>query len=178
MWTGMWFCFTLFFLLSLYLMRSRMKLRTSLGQRFCTSLSSAMATGIVWHGKKKDRTVILRTILLQKRWTIYFSTEYTQCSNDLVGRGIAAKICWKMNVDCRYLLQEVALEAQEVVGLHDVRAALTAKHSSKQGLHRWRTLPRAHHGIGYLRGFHAQTHTREKRRTQFCFSQLLQLSSV
>lgn len=45
------FC-TLFFLLSLYLMRSRMKLRTSFGHKFWTSLSNAIATGIVWNSKK------------------------------------------------------------------------------------------------------------------------------
>lgn len=51
-----------------------------------------------------------------------------------------------------YLLQEVTLEAEEVVGLDNVGAALTAEHSRKQGLHGWWTLPRANHGIGYLQG--------------------------
>ena len=53
-------------------------------------------------------------------------------------------------VSLMYLLQEVTLEVDEVVGLDDVGAALTAEHAGKQGLHGWRTLPRAHHGIGYL----------------------------
>lgn len=47
-WLKLFFC-TLFFLLSLYLMRSRMKLRTSFGHKFWTSLSNAIATGIVWN---------------------------------------------------------------------------------------------------------------------------------
>lgn len=52
----------------------------------------------------------------------------------------------------RHLLQEVALEVDEVVALHDVGAALAAEHPRKQGLHgRW-ALPGAHHGVGYLQG--------------------------
>lgn len=51
---------------------------------------------------------------------------------------------------CRYLLQEVALEADEVVGLDDVGAALTAEHSGEERFHgRW-ALPSAHHGVGNL----------------------------
>lgn len=49
-----------------------------------------------------------------------------------------------------YLLQKVALEVDEVVGLDDVGAALAAEHSGEQRLHGRRTLPRAHHGVGYL----------------------------
>lgn len=49
-----------------------------------------------------------------------------------------------------YLLQEVALEVNEVVGLDDVGAALAAKHTCKEGLHGWRALPCIHHGISYL----------------------------
>ena len=44
-----------------------------------------------------------------------------------------------------HLLQEVALEADEVVGLHDVGAALAAEHPGEQGLHGRRALPCAHH---------------------------------
>lgn len=39
--------FTLFFLLSLYFIRSKMNVKTSLGHRLWTSLSRAIATGIV-----------------------------------------------------------------------------------------------------------------------------------
>jgi len=60
-----------------------------------------------------------------------------------------------------YLLQEVRLKADEVVGLDDVGAALTAEHSGKQGLHSWGALPRAHHGIGYLQGLHIHMRTGE-----------------
>ena len=49
------------------------------------------------------------------------------------------------------LLQEVALEADEVVGLHDVGAALAAEHPGEERLHGGRALPRAHHGVGDLR---------------------------
>lgn len=78
-------------------------------------------------------------------------------------------VCWT------YLLQEVTLEADEVVGLDDVGTALTAEHSGEQGLHSWRALPRAHHGIGYLQSLHAHTRTEERSYTsitlvQFCRS--------
>lgn len=70
----------------------------------------------------------------------------------------------KANFVClMYLLQEVTLEVDEVVGLDNVGAALTAEHSGEQGLHSWRALPRAHHGIGYLKGLHA--HKRRKERS-------------
>lgn len=49
-----------------------------------------------------------------------------------------------------YLLEEVTLEVDEVVGLDNVGAAFTAEHSGKQRFHGWRALPSAHHGIGYL----------------------------
>lgn len=49
-----------------------------------------------------------------------------------------------------YLLQEVALEIDEVVGLDNVGAALTAEHSCEQRLHGWGALPGAHHGVGDL----------------------------
>lgn len=49
-----------------------------------------------------------------------------------------------------HLLEEVALEVDEVVGLDDVWAALAAEHSGEQGLHSWWPLPCAHHGVGYL----------------------------
>lgn len=49
-----------------------------------------------------------------------------------------------------HLLQEITLEVDEVVGLDNIRAALAAEHSCKQGLHCWRALPCAHHGISYL----------------------------
>lgn len=55
-----------------------------------------------------------------------------------------------------YLLQEVALEVDEVVGLDDVGAALAAEHSGEQRLHGRRALPRAHHGVGYLQSFPPQ----------------------
>lgn len=51
-----------------------------------------------------------------------------------------------------YLLQEVALEVDEVIGLDNIGAALAAEHPSKQGFHGWGALPGADHGIGYLQG--------------------------
>lgn len=54
--------------------------------------------------------------------------------------------------DDGYLLQEVALEVDEVVRLDDVGAALAAEHPSKQGFHGWGALPGADHCIGYLQG--------------------------
>lgn len=50
-----------------------------------------------------------------------------------------------------YLLQEVALEVNEVVGLDNVGAALAAEHAREEGLHGWRALPGAHHGVGNLK---------------------------
>lgn len=50
-------CHTLFFLLSLYLIKSKINVKTSLGQRLWTSLNKAMATGIVYK-KKKEKQVL------------------------------------------------------------------------------------------------------------------------
>lgn len=58
-----------------------------------------------------------------------------------------------------YLLQEVALEVNEVVGLDNVGAALAAKHACEEGLHGWRTLPCAHHGAGNLQVHNSFQHT-------------------
>lgn len=46
-----------------------------------------------------------------------------------------------------YLLEEITLETDEVVGLDDVGAALAAEHPREQGLHGGRALPCAHHGV-------------------------------
>lgn len=55
-----------------------------------------------------------------------------------------------------YLLQEIALEVDEVVGLHDSGTTLTAEHSGEQRLHGWWALPCAHHSIGDLQLLCAQ----------------------
>lgn len=90
-------------------------------------------------------------------------------------------LCVPAGVVCSMnLLQEVTLEVDEVVGLDDVGAALTAEHSGEQGLHSWRALPRAHHGIGYLRGLHAHTRREECSHTllNYFSSLLFKLSAV
>lgn len=64
---------------------------------------------------------------------------------------------WCFHGRDRHLLQKVALEVDEVVALHDVGAALAAEHPREQGLHGRRTLPGAHHGVGYLQGQRANS---------------------
>lgn len=57
-----------------------------------------------------------------------------------------------------YLLKEVALEVNEVVGLDDVGTALAAEHTREEGLHSWRALPCAHHGVSNLQVISTHTH--------------------
>lgn len=54
---------TLFFLLSLYLIKSKINVKTSLGQRLWTSLNKAMATGIVYKKEKRKTSFKHRTQL-------------------------------------------------------------------------------------------------------------------
>lgn len=138
-------CVTLFFLLSLYLMRSRMKFRTSLGHKFCTSLNKAMATGIVYTGRKEKKVSV--------KSVNKFPIIITILKNLMTGRPVGKALkCIKafLRGGCPCLLQEVALEVDEAVGLDDVWAALAAEHACEKGFHgRW-SRPCAHHGIGNL----------------------------
>lgn len=88
-----------------------------------------------WHGLLKHRKYDLNMDL-----TIMCHTE------------ILSNVIW-------YLLKKVALEVNEVVGFDNVGTALAAKHACEEGLHGWRALPRAYHGVGNLQVYILFQHT-------------------
>lgn len=75
--------------------------------------------------------------------------KQSQSDGDNTGRELEWPKTWD-DQNSLYLLQEVALEVDEVVGSDDVGAAFTAEHSGEEWLHGWWTLPGTHHGIGNL----------------------------